>query len=660
MTDLLKIGTSALMGNQAGLQTTSNNIANLNTPGYTRQRTEFSSFVEWGVGRPETVRLFDRYAVEQLRRDTSTASYNKSLAENNSVLDNQFADQNTSIAKGLDDVFVRLNEANDEPTAVTPRQLVISDAEAMVARMQGMSERILEQEDVVNEEIYLKLGETNSVLASILDVNERIISSVSTTGNNSASPELLDERNELIRTLSETMAISTIDQADGSVMVNTKTGQPLVLSDSYFKLSTTIGDPDPQRLDVELTNSKNTSQNIPFDEDNIGGELGGLFDYRKDVLDEAVNSLGQLAIAFADSMNEQNKKGVTLDGDLGGDVFNIPSTKALGYQDNSSSFHEIEVRIEQGLGSQVSNFDYQMEFTSPTEYTLQAVQAGELTGGVSGPFTIPALTTDFQGSSNVPPLPDGIEMRFDPDTAFATGDQFLIRPTRLAGLEIEMNLSRPEELALAAPVQLENPITNLGNAQITLENVTNTETSNAALNESAFTDDVNGDTITGDYGLDADAPAKIVYTLAGQYEVQDSAGGVIATVASGDNIMDQVRQLGGTPWPNGTHGSDYPGYEISIEGTPKAGDEFNIGYNETGLDDNYNGLKLADLQSADTMRRNIVDTGSNTLTFAESYSNLVGFIGEQANRSEIDYNSSVTLLEQSQQRVDDMSGINLD
>ncbi|AWB67948.1 flagellar hook-associated protein FlgK [Saccharobesus litoralis] len=658
--ELLKLGTSALLGNQSHLQTVSNNIANLNTPGYSRQRTEFTSYVEWGLGRSETVRLFDKFANDQYRRDLETKGRTESFSKNTDTLDNLFADDQTSIAQGLDDVFGRLNEANDEPSALTPRQLVISDSQALVARMQSLSERVLEQEDIVNEEIDLTISEVNSLIASFYDINEKVVAA-SAGENNDASSNMLDERNQIIRELSEIIGVNTINVESDGIELVAPNGQPLSIDGAYFNLRTTQGDPDPERLQIEVYSINNPNNVSDFAESNAGGKLGGLLDYRREVLDETINSLGQMAIAFSDAMNQQNRKGVDLEGNLGSDMFSIPSTNALGYRDNSSNFHDIEVRIEDGQGASATNFEYEVVFTSSTEYTVQALKQGEAYGSASGPFTIPGNTTDFQGSSDG--LPDGLELRFDPDSStasggFTTGDTFLLRPSRLSGLDIEMNFDRPEQLALAAPISVNNPLTNLGSGRIELTDITDTNTDNTSLNQTGFTDDVNGDGTTGDYGLDADAPSKVVYTLAGQYEVQDSTGAVIGTVASGENIMQQLRDAG--TWPTATHGEDYPGYEITVDGQPRAGDEFNIEFNSDGFDDNFNGLKLAELQQADTMRRNILSSSGNTLTFAESYSNLIGFVGDTANRASIAYESSQTLLAQSKLRVDDMSGVNLD
>ncbi|NTS75395.1 flagellar hook-associated protein FlgK [Catenovulum sp. SM1970] len=648
MSSLLQIGVSGIMGNQANLQTTSNNIANLNTPGYTRQRTELTSRPEFGLGSIDQNRIFDKFAIEQFRRDTSGASYYKTYADNTFVLDTYFSDENTSIAKGMDDVFQRLNEANDDPTAITPRQLTLSDAQALISRMQGLSERVIEQEEIINDELELVANETNSILNSLFEINQQIVSMGLEDGQPKASMNLFDERDELVRELSETLSLSIIDQNNGGIIINTKEGQPLMLQGAVYNFRAVPGDPDPNRQELEIYDTKSNSNVISLANDDLGGKLGALMDFRKDVLDETINSLGQLAIAFADAMNEQNKLGVDLQGNLGGDIFNVPATRAFGYEDNSSQLHEIDVRVEAGLGGSVTNFDYFVEFTSPTQYTIQPMQAGELIGTATGPLTVGA---GYNGSAAG--LPDGIEIDFDPlstNPPFVAGDSFLVRPTRLAGVEIELALDDPEQLALAAPLTVEKSIDNLGTADISLESVTSTDTTNAPLNESAF---------AAGGGFDTDGPASIVVNAAGQFEVYDSTATLIATVPNGENIMEQITT--GALWPGALNvGPDYPGYDVSITGTVEPGDTFNLAYNNTSLDNNFNGLKLADIQSEDVVRRNVAGTGENSVTLGETYSNLIGYVGDTANRANINRDATTAVLEQSENRVADASGVNLD
>ena len=98
------------------------------------------------------------------------------------------------------------------------------------------------------------------------------------------------------------------------------------------------------------------------------------------------------------------------------------------------------------------------------------------------------------------------------------------------------------------------------------------------------------------------APAQIVFTASDEYNVLDSAGTVITVVsATSDltNLLAQAQSNGtGPAWPtNFSALNDYPGYDFSLQGIPKAGDSFKIGFNTDGLNDNRNALLMSDLQN---------------------------------------------------------------
>ncbi|WP_017446312.1 flagellar hook-associated protein FlgK [Gayadomonas joobiniege] len=637
MTDLLKIGSSALLGNQSLLATTSNNIANVNTPGYTRQRTEFSNYVEWGVGRSEVVRMYNSYAVDQLRRDTSVNSKSETLASNTSNLENLFSDESLSYGDDLNNVFEHLNQANDDPQNLVPRDLFISDANALFNNLENLTERLLQQQKHVNQEIKGQTSETNSLISGIFNLNDKIVADKKASINGQASPELLDERNELVRKLAEKMNISVLEDDAGHYQISTANGQSLVTNGTYYQLETRTGNPDPAALEYNLVQADNPKVVRSFDTDGLSGEIGGLISYRSDTLNPAINSLGKLALTFADAMNEQNKKGLTAEGEIGQDLFSLPVTNALGYQGNSSANHLVQAQVVPGQGSQITNFDYQIEFTSASEYTVQAYDGSDPVGGVSGPFSFGQNPANFQN-----PV-DGIQFSFQADGSFVEGDTFMVRPTRLQGNPVETLISRPEDLALAAPVAVNQNNSNLGSARIELTDVSTTDPSISGFDQN---------------GLKQSAPAEIIYTENDTYQVRDTQGNILGEASDGEQIMKQLRDNGS--FPVVSLGGSYPGYEISISGTPEPGDSFSLTFNEDASHDNFNGLLLADLQQQNTVRADSSGQAEANQTFSESYAQLVGQVGNQAREANMAFESSSTLLQQSELRVEEASGVNLD
>jgi flagellar hook-associated protein 1 FlgK len=104
---------------------------------------------------------------------------------------------------------------------------------------------------------------------------------------------------------------------------------------------------------------------------------------------------------------------------------------------------------------------------------------------------------------------------------------------------------------------------------------------------------------------------------------------------------------------------DYPGYDFSLEGIPKAGDSFDISFNTNGIADNRNAVELASLQQEDTVRQSIGSNG-NKATFNEAYSNIVGSIGALTASGQIELAASKVLKTQSSDWFESTSGVSLD
>ena len=160
------------------------------------------------------------------------------------------------------------------------------------------------------------------------------------------------------------------------------------------------------------------------------------------------------------------------------------------------------------------------------------------------------------------------------------------------------------------------------------------------------------------------APAGILFTSANDYQVLDSAGTVITTVTGATDFTDLLAQAEATgtapPWPAAFAAlDDYPGYDFSLQGQPKAGDSFSISYNTDGLNDNRNALDLADLQNDNTMQLNNSGSGK-PVSFHEAYANIVSDIGQKSASADISLKSAQALKSQSKDWFQSVSGVSLD
>lgn len=673
-TDMFSIATSGLVVQQGLLNTTSNNIANVNTEGYVRQTATSESQSVGGVVLGDVERVVDRFAQEQLIRDTSELGETEIYLEKLTRLDEIFASEAISAAEGMSRYFAALQDATDDPNNMSARQIALSEAEAMTDQFNYLNDYMTDSVEVFNDELDDKITQANSLIAEIADLNNQI-KTTQFAPQTSGSEAVKNSRDQAILELSKIVSIDTQSQNDGSTLVFMNTGQSLVLEDGSFNLFSANGNPDPVYRELTLVESDGASVTIPLRDEGIGGEIQGLLTYRDEVLEPNRRELGQVALSLTDAMNEQNKLGMDLDGELGGDIFSTPEFGALVYQDNADTTLGLTARVPDGNGNQITSVDYQITIDAvnvgagTVDYTVALLNPD---GTAVTDSTGAAITQTVVGAVATPgsyvEIPAGaigadLEIDFTAGTGYTAGDQFLIQPAKEAAGAISVATNRPEDLALAAPVRANSNIDNLGSATVTNITVTNTEVS-ATPDQSGF-DGAGGLQAPGASPAGAGgvgAPTTIVFTAANAYEVRDSAGTVITNVVGATDLQDLLSQASGTAGWTGNYGAaltDYPGYDISVEGVPQAGDTFTIEYNTNGFNDNANGLALSALQDADSTLQS--DNGNGTLiTFHEAYTGIVGDIGVKTATADVQYQAAVAMERQSTEWVNSVSGVNLD
>src|SRR3990167_5728011 len=370
--NLLRIGTSAILASTALLSTTSNNIANLNTPGYTRQRTEFESNVlGLGVGRGTTERLVNDFALKQMWRDTSSASYANQYLSEATRVDTLMSDQSNSISTGMSSFFSQLQTAINDPTNAASRQLVMGSAQTLLNKFNTLSNQMTSQNKYLSQQLETDAADANEQISVIAQLNQEILA----YGNSPSKPpplDLLDKRDQAIKELSALVDINVLDAENGDKQVFLSSGQSLVLENGKFNLFSVAGNPDQNRKTLQLKASVNPNVLINVSESQLGGKIGASLEFRSTVLDPAQRELGQLALAFTDAFNTQNRLGMNADGNLGGDLFTLPNFTALPFSTNTGS-GVITASVAQGQGKNIQANDVRITFTAADAFTVEAV-----------------------------------------------------------------------------------------------------------------------------------------------------------------------------------------------------------------------------------------------------------------------------------------------
>jgi flagellar hook-associated protein 1 FlgK len=630
--NLLNIANSGIRASSDLLQTTSKNIANVNTEGYVRERTEHTTMIDNQVGRGETYRLLNEFAQKQLNRDTSNKTFFDQFESEANRIDTLFSQESNSVSTSLNSFFNNVQEALNQPSSSVARSLVMSDAENLLDQMDRLSGIVVEQKRVVDEQLQIFSTEANTLIENISSLNQEI---VGINGTNSASDasSAYNERDKAIRNLSELIDIETLDGPNGEKLVFMGTGEAVVMQNGTFNLFSMSADPDPNFQELRL--DVNGGKAVPLDVDasKLKGKIGGLLAFRDDILIPTQNQLGQMGLAIADSFNQQNHLGMDASGQLGGDIFEIPSVGGFPYQNNTGTA-SITATVEPGMGSELPASDFIITYTAnPNEVSIQPIDnKGE-------PLGNPSLANVVAGviDSSTVVSGESFGLQISVVGAANAGDQFQVKLNSGAAGNISLLTGRGEDLALASPVRTAADVDNTGTASISAGEVSDVTTGSFTTSPLAL----------------ANGPINIVKTAnPDEYIISDNINTTTVTIIPPANNL--LNQAGGA---FATYGFDF-----NIEGTPAAGDSFTLEFNEGGFDDNRNGLKLAELQNGDLVRQNVVTSTSadNHKTFNQAYAGLVTEIGVVTSQARTNGAAFDALAEQSEAWYESLSGVNLD
>ena len=683
--DLLGIGISGLNASQRGLATTGHNIANANTPGFSRQRTELiarppqgfgDGFIGTGVEVNTVARIFNTFLVDQVRTTTASASQLDRFHSLSQQVDRLLANPSSGLTPSLSGFFSAIHQLADDPSSIPARQVLLGEADTLVNRFHSLDQQLRDIRRNTDGELRAIVAEINTLSGQVGELNKRIgLVQANAAGN--APNDLLDQRDEIIRQLSARIGVSVFADGGGNINVTIGGGQALVVGTTVASLEVVPNGFDPTRSEIAYTVSGTTAIISDLLD---GGELTGVLGFRREVLDPAQDALGRVAMGVAAQTNTQHHLGVDLDGLLGGDFFNTLPTASPTVLSNSANTGSAAISASITDVGLVADTEYRLD-RSGANHTLTRLVDN----------TVFTLTTFPGGAQTV----DGITLSLA-SGAIADGDSFLIQPVRNAARDIAVLVNHPRAIAAGAPVRTAASLANTGSGLISAGVVSSPDNVVSVNFTSATTFDVidgtSGDTLATGVTFVAGGPIAFngwSVSISGAPNNGDSfaidhsvtavnpantGSGIIttATVSPPDpNLTDPVTITFGAP-PNtftvtgATVGSptvsvpytsgdpiSFNGWTVEISGVPTAGDTFTVGPNTNGVGDNRNAVLLANLQNTTTLE-------SRRATFGEAYGRLVAQVGTTTQRSGANATAQSVLLEQVVEQRDSVSGVNLD
>jgi flagellar hook-associated protein 1 FlgK len=324
----MTIMTNALSGalaSQMALSATSQNIANLQTKGYTRQAALLSAVgadasgkaVGNGVQVSSLLRFSDGYKSQQMWRAAAETGQYSQTQPYLTQLERVMGDDTASLSVAVDQFFSSLNAvAGDNATSTPLRQQVLTAAGLLAQRFNSLNNVYNAQQQSVSQQRSAIVDSANANITKIAALNARI-----TQANAVGAPasSLIDARDLAIDELSGQMALEVSEQPGGLRDISLKTGQALVIGNVGAKLEAVGG------VGAQSFNLKFASTTYGLDAAKLGGQLGGLSVYEQDMLRPMQQGVADIAQQLSDKVNAQLTAGYAMDGTPGKPLFTYTS-----------------------------------------------------------------------------------------------------------------------------------------------------------------------------------------------------------------------------------------------------------------------------------------------------------------------------------------------
>jgi flagellar hook-associated protein 1 FlgK len=539
-TSILGIGISGLNAAQAGLSTTSHNISNASTPGFSRQSTvqttltpQYSGAGYFGQGTNiETVRRsYSSFLDAQLREAQTQSSYLDSFLGQISNVDNLLSDASTGLTPAMNEFFSSVNALGNNPADIPARQQLLASAQTLAGRYRDLAGQLDNLRDGANAGISGAVSQVNSQAASIAQLNDRIRT---LQGSGQAPNDLLDQRDALVHDLAAQIRINVVPLADGTLNVFLPNGQGIVMGTQNFAIAAQTDPANPANVTVGMVTAGGFK---PMRESDLsGGAIGGILAFRNQVLDAAENALGLGAAALASAFNAQHMVGQDRNGAIGAAFFSAGTGPQVFANANNAGTGQVAAVLS-NIGAATTS-DYRLQYDG-ANYTVTRISDNTAQVFASLPQVVDGVS--FSIASGVP----------------AAGDSFLIQPVRTAAQNFSTLISDTASIAAALPVR--------GSA--------------AAANGSASVLAVTG--VAPPAGANLTQPVTITFTGPNTFDVTGVGTG---------------NPTGLTFTPGMT--LSYNGWSATMRGSPAAGDVFTVAANIGGIGDNGNLVALGGIDSA--------------------------------------------------------------
>ena len=388
-----------LLAQQLAIEVTGQNIANVETEGYSRQDVSFEantprSHLKYGgmhkIGTGVRVasieRSHDQFLFKQIMDEgdlAGSSDIKKQIFDQLELLFNEGS--GNSLNEALSNFFGSVNDLATNARGLSERADLISKGQHLSTMFSHTGKQLFTIQRNIDDTVGTVVKEINTLLTQIGKLNENI--HANEPGSQYKANDLRDNRDRLVKELSKKIDIQLVEESDGQISLTLKDGTALVLKEQVFDLSTSLNGDNESLKDVYIDNgsapgsaTKNITSTIK------GGELRGYLDMRDTEVESILDKMNILSASFIQEFNGIHRGGWGLDGSSGLDFFTPRDVSIDLDKDNTGS---ALVSIVNGSPTTVPVDEFEIAFTSSSSFTLNNLT----TNASSGTFTFSAGST---------------------------------------------------------------------------------------------------------------------------------------------------------------------------------------------------------------------------------------------------------------------------
>ncbi|WP_414618401.1 flagellar hook-associated protein FlgK [Serratia liquefaciens] len=435
---LINTAMSGLNAAQVALSTVSNNISNYNVAGYNRQTailaqnggmSTMSGFIGNGVTVTSVNREYNQFITNQLRGAQSQAGAQNAYFEKISQIDNLLASKTNTLSTNMQDFFSNLENLVSNAGDDAARQTVLGKANGLVNQFNNTDKYLRDMDSGVNQQLSDSANQINSYSQQIAKLNDEITRLRGSGGEPNA---LLDQRDQLVTELNQVVGVQVMQQDGDAYTVSFANGLTLVQGSNAYQVEAVPSSGDPSRLTIGYNRGNGVSE-VP--EGQItSGSVSGVLKFRSESLDSARNQLGQLALAMADSFNQQHRAGFDLNGDAGTDFFSFGGGRVV---DNSRNAGDAALSVSYTDTSKVKANDYRVEFDGSNWQVSRLPDNVKVNATAGVDATTGKPTLSFDG------------LKVDIDGTAQKNDSFTVKPVSDVARSLKVAITDSANIAAA-------------------------------------------------------------------------------------------------------------------------------------------------------------------------------------------------------------------